>query len=158
MDRVRRWGQSKTLIRLRALWGGACAPSFAANAERPIFACCCFIISSNRWKSLCRMRTGEIQIIARNKYVNIHKKVYMCHIPIVETKLILRICVVRSWSSLSANLFSMFYCIQQFCQRTKKTIIRLRGCTDQSVQASDLIVKWKNGIYGNAQSRNMFNI
>ena len=44
-------GQSKTLIRLRALWGAdLCAPSFAANAKRPIFACCYFIISSNRWK------------------------------------------------------------------------------------------------------------
>ena len=68
-------GQSKTLIRLRALCGaGLCAPSFAANAKRPIFACCYFVISSNRWKSLCRMRTGEIQLTVRNKYVNMRKK------------------------------------------------------------------------------------
>ena len=36
---------------------------------------------------------------------------------------------------------NMFYCIQQFCQRTAKTLIRMRGCTDQSVHASDLLVK-----------------
>ena len=87
------------------------------------------------------MRTVEIQIIVRNNYVKIRKKVHMCHIPIVETKIILRIRVVRSWSSLSANLFGMVYCIQQFCQRTTKTMIRLRDCTDQSVHASDLLVK-----------------
>ena len=39
------------------------------------------------------------------------------------------------------NLFNMFYCIQQFCQRTTKTLIRLRGCTDQSVHVLDLLVK-----------------
>ena len=100
-------GQSKILIRLGALWGaGLSSSSFAAYAKRPFFACCYFIIISKRWKKLCRMRTVEIQIIVRNKHVKVCIKEHVCQIAIVETKVIMRIRVVRSWSSLSANLFT----------------------------------------------------
>ena len=119
-------GQGKTLIRQRALWGAyLCAPSFAADAKRPIFACCYFIISANRCKRLCRMRTVEIQITVRNKYVKIHTKM---HIPIIETKLILRIRVVRSWSSLSANLFTNVVCFTAFNNSVSGQLKPRSGC------------------------------
>ena len=69
----------------------------------------------------------------------IREKVYMCDIPIVETKIIQRIRVVRSWSSLFANLFRMFYSIQQFCDHAwlHRLICARVG----------LISKLKNNIY-----------
>ena len=60
--------QSKTLIRLRALWC-AClsASSLAAYATRHISACCCFILSSYMWTSLCHMRKVEIMSYANSR-------------------------------------------------------------------------------------------
>ena len=81
----------------------------------------------------------EIQIILLNKYME-----KCTNISILKTHIIVRIRAVRSWTSLSANLFSMFYSIQLFCQRTTKAMISLRGYIDQFVHTSDWFVKWKN--------------